>query len=191
MTNLAILYQSTYGHTEKVANYVKEGASVEGVKVTLYKVEDVIKNLDLLDSADAIIFGTPTYMGSASAVMKQFMEASSKKWFNLEWAGKIAAGFTNSGQLSGDKLFTLMELSIFAAQHNMVWVNAGLPNSSKEEGHGGKPADINRVGCYLGLMTQSDGADVEKTPSPGDLESAKMFGAHVANAAKRWVKGGK
>lgn len=187
--SIAVVYSSGYGHTAKVAEYIKEGASIDEVLVTMYKAEDITENLGVLDNAHAIIFGAPTYMGSANAGMKQFMDASSAKWFEGAWQDKIAAGFTNSGSLSGDKLSTLIQFAIFAAQHGMVWVNAGLPTVTKESGHGGKPEDVNRIGSYLGLMTQSDNAAPEKTPSPGDLKSAELFGRHVAEAAKRWVKG--
>lgn len=190
MTNIAIVYHSGYGHTNKVAEMIKLGAeSISGASATLYSSESAINDLDTLDTADAIIFGAPTYMGSISAQMKQFIDASSMKWIKRAWDGKIAAGFTNSGSLSGDKLSTLIQLSLFAAQHGMAWVDSGLIAPSKDSGHGGKPEDINRIGSYLGLMTQSDNAPPENTPSPGDIESAKLFGAHVAKRTLQWTKG--
>lgn len=190
MITIAIVYHSGYGHTKKVAEHIKQGAeSVTRTTATLYDSDSAINDLDALDNADAIIFGAPTYMGSASAQMKQFMDASSMKWIKRAWEGKVAAGFTNSGSLSGDKLSTLIQFAILAAQHGMMWTDAGLPPASKDSGHGAKPEEVNRIGSYLGLMTQSDNAAPEDTPSPGDIESAKLFGAHVAKRAARWKKG--
>ena len=107
---IAIVYHSGYGHTEVVANHVAKGARDAGAEVSIIKAEEVAKSdegpWDKLNEADAIIFGSPTYMGSASASMKAFMEASSKVWFTHGWKDKLAAGFTNSGAINGDKLNT-------------------------------------------------------------------------------------
>ncbi len=77
---------------------------------------------DVLDAADAIIFGCPTYMGSLSAAMKLFMEQSSKRWLARTWQGKFAAGFTNGGGVSGDKLAVLQQINLIchAAWHVVV-----------------------------------------------------------------------
>jgi NAD(P)H dehydrogenase (quinone) len=72
---------------------------------------EAIEKIDDLDQADAIIFGTATYMGNIAAEMKKFMEASVKKWFAATWKNKVAAGFTNSSSFSGDKLNTLRSCS--------------------------------------------------------------------------------
>ena len=110
---VAIVYHSGYGHTAVVAEHVAKGAGeVPGVEAALYKVEDLASPdngpWDQLAAADAIIFGAPTYMGSASAPFKQFADASSKVWFTQGWKDKLSAGFTNSGSWSGDKLNTLI-----------------------------------------------------------------------------------
>lgn len=103
--SLAIVYHSPYGHTAKVARHIEQGAQQAGVQVSLMNVEQI--DWDVLDTADAIIFGCPTYMGSISAAMKVFMEQSSKRWLARTWQGKLAAAFTNGGGLSGDKLAVL------------------------------------------------------------------------------------
>ena len=130
MAKIAIVYHSGYGHTAKVAEHVRKGAASTGAEVTLYKAEDLASPesgpWNELNAADGIIFGAPTYMGSASAQMKQFLDATSKAWFTDAWKDKIAAGFTNSGSLAGDKSSTLNQFSTIAAQHGMVWVNFGL-----------------------------------------------------------------
>ena len=186
---VAVIYHSGYGHTKVQAEAVRDGAAeVPGVAVHFLTVDEAEEQFDLLNRVDAMIFGAPTYMGSASARFKQFMEKGSKAWFEQSWKDKLAAGFTNSGSQSGDKLNTLMELSLFAAQQGMVWVSLGLMpgnNSTK-----GSPEDINRIGAYLGAMAQSDidaGPDV--APPPADRATAKLLGKRVAEMAVRWRAG--
>lgn len=193
MTTVAIVYHSGYGHTAAVADHVAKGvASVPGVTARLYKAEELASPetgpwADLA-AADAIVFGAPTYMGSASAPMKQFMDASSKVWMSQGWKNKVAAGFTNSASWSGDKLSTLSQLAVFAAQLGMVWVGTGmLPGNNTSAG---SPQDINRVGSFLGLMTQSNadqGPDV--APPQSDRKTAELFGQRVAETAVRWKAG--
>lgn len=182
MARLAIVYHSGFGHTAKVAEHVRRGAvAVAGVEVQLFAVEDV--DWKILDAADAIVFGAPTYMGSVSAAFKHFMDQTSRQWLKQRWQDKLAAGFTNSGGLSGDKQGVLLQLQTFAAQHGMLWV----PLPLMPEGTG--PEDRNRLGSHLGLMTQADNAPAEITPPAGDLRTAEWFGRHVAERALRWVAG--
>ena len=99
-----------------------------------------------LDESDAVVFGCPTYMGNVSAGFQAFAEKTGRRCINGTWQNKIAAGFTNSGAKSGDKLQTLMSLAVFAAQHHMLWVSLGLPpgwNSSS-----GSDQDLNRLGFW-------------------------------------------
>ena len=186
MPKAAIAYYSGYGHTARVAEEIKAGIEAHGVQADIYETKRLINQLDLLDDANTIVFGSPTYMGGPAAEFKQFADASSKKWFEQKWKNKLAAGFTNSGSLSGDKLASLQAFSILAAQHGMIWISTGMMPIQRDHGHGGKPEDINRVGSYLGLMTQSDHAEPSQTPSPGDVESAKLFGQRIAEVTKRW-----
>ena len=119
-TRIAVVYHSGYGHTRKVAEAVARGAgSVEGVESLLISVEDIDGHWDALEQVDGIVFGAPTYMGSASAEFKKFMDATSRNVFakGSKWADKVAAGFTNAASRSGDKLATLQQIAIFAAQH--------------------------------------------------------------------------
>ncbi|MFH7765237.1 flavodoxin family protein [Acinetobacter sp. BSP-28] len=170
--SLAIVYHSPYGHTAKVASFIAQGAKQTGVQVHCMNTEQV--DWDVLDQADAIIFGCPTYMGSLTAALKLFMEQSSKRWLARSWQGKIAAGFTNGGGLSGDKLAVLQQINLFAMQHGMLW--AGLPFMPT----GRSAQDINRMSSFLGLMTQSDNAPAEITPPEGDLQTATQFGEYLA-----------
>src|ERR1700755_3310421 len=106
MRRIAIVFHSGYGHTRRVAEHVAKGvaasdATVESIAIDADgKVPDAAWQ-SLLD-ADAIIFGTPTYMGGPSWQFKKFADASSKQWFAMDWKGKVAAGFTNSASMTGD-----------------------------------------------------------------------------------------
>lgn len=189
MTTVAVVYHSGYGHTAKQANAVADGArAVAGTRVHLVPVDQIDQHWGNLEAADAIIFGSPTYMGSVSAPFKAFMDASSKVWMQQKWKDKLAAGFTNSGSLSGDKLNTLIQLAVFAAQQGMIWVSAGMtPGSNTTKS---RPDEINRIGSYLGVMAQSmvdAGPDI--APPPADLETAKALGGRVAQLARQYQIG--
>lgn len=151
MTQIAIVYHSGYGHTQKQAEAVAAGAaSVTGVKAILIPVAEAETRVAELTAADAIIFGAPTYMGSVSGPFKTWMDTTSKVWG--QWNGKLAAGFTNSASQSGDKLNSLVQLAIFAAQHGMIWVSLGLmPGNNNSKG---SVNDLNRLGSFLGAMAQ-------------------------------------
>jgi NAD(P)H dehydrogenase (quinone) len=188
MAKVAVVYHSGYGHTEVVAHHVLEGAaSVKGVTTKLFNVDEVISAPEKLNEFDAIIFGAPTYMGSLSAPFKVFMDATSDVWVKQAWKDKLAAGFTNSGNMSGDKFNSLVQLITFAAQHSMNWVSLGLMNESTQPGkQNGDPACVNRIGSFLGVMTQSDNLPPAQTPPIGDLKTAELLGIRVAQAALRW-----
>ena len=179
MTTVAVVYHSGYGHTAEIAKAVARGAAgVKGIKAKLISVADVEKHWQDLDEADAIIFGAPTYMGSASAPFKAFMDASSKVWFTQGWKDKIAAGFTHSGSQGGDKFNTVTQLFTLAMQHGMIWVGLGLMpgnNSSK-----GSLNDINRLGSSTGSLTQSNVDQGAEAIPASDLKTAEHLGTRVA-----------
>jgi NAD(P)H dehydrogenase (quinone) len=155
MPSVAVVYHSGYGHTKVLAEAVARGAaSVDGAKVQLVDVDDVGMHWDALHAADAIVCGSPTYMGSVSAKMKAFMEATSKHWIMLKWRDKIAGGFTNSASQSGDKLNTLIDFVIFAMQHGMIWM--GLDIAPGNNSSTGSVQDLNRLGAFVGAMAQSN-----------------------------------
>lgn len=185
---VVVVYHSGYGSTAKQAQAVADGAQqVPGVAVQLISVDTIEQHWADLDAADALIFGTPTYMAGPSGVFKTFMDATSKVWAdNLRWKNKIAGGFTNSTNMNGDKLNTLMSLSLFAAQHGMQWVGLDLYggwNSST-----GSAEDLNRLGSWIGAMAQSP-ADASTGPSASDLKTAAHLGQRIASLAKQWVAG--
>lgn len=189
MAKIAIVYHSGYGHTAVQAEAVRRGASdVAGSDVSLIPVEERAENWDIIDAADAIIFGSPTYFGSASAQFKAFLDETSGRWLEGRWANKLAAGFTNSAGMSGDKLATLQQINHFAMQHGMVWIGLGLPPGNNTST--GSPEDLNRLGGFLGAMSQAD-ADVppEVAPSGSDIRTAEYLGRRLAEAADRWLAG--
>jgi len=183
VTSIAIVFHSGYGHTAKQAEAVRDGAATAGT-ATLHPI-DAEGNLpdgtwEALAAADAIIMGSPTYMGS---VFKKFADASSKPWFGQAWKDKVAAGFTNSASINGDKAGTLDYLYHLAMQHGMVWIGTGLmPSNSKAANRN----DVNWLGSFSGAMAESPSdSSPDERPVPGDLETARQFGARVAAYAAR------
>lgn len=186
MTTVAVVYHSGYGHTAEQAKAVARGVSkVSEVKAVLLNIDEAQQDWTTLAQADAIIFGSPTYMGSVSGPFKTFMDASSNAWYARDWKNKIAAGFTTSASQSGDKLNTLIQLAIFAAQHGMIWVGMDLlPGNNNSQG---SVNDLNRLGSFLGAMAQANadqGADL--APIPSDLLTAEHLGERVARITQQF-----
>lgn len=189
MSHTVIVYHSGYGHTRKQAEAVHQGAAgVAGATAELLEIsaegELPAGGWQKLEAADAIVFGAPTYMGGASWQFKRFADASSKPWFGAKWKNKVAAGFTNSGSMNGDKLSTLHYQFTLAMQHGMVWVGTGMvPANTKAATRN----DVNWLGSFAGAMAQSPvDSSPEEGPLSGDLETARLFGARVAETAARW-----
>ena len=189
MSHTVVVYHSGYGHTRKQAEAVCKGAAgITGASAELVEInaEGQLAEgaWEKLDAADAIVFGTPTYMGGPSWQFKRFADASSKAWFSSKWKNKIAAGFTNSASLNGDKVQTLNYLFALSMQQGMVWVGTGMmPANSKAA----QRNDVNWLGAFSGAMAQSPSdSSPEEGPPPGDLETARLFGARVAETAARW-----
>jgi multimeric flavodoxin WrbA len=184
MSKIVIVFHSGYGHTRRMAESVAQGAGGELLAI------DAEGNLpeggwEKLAAADAIVMGSPTYMGSVSWQFKKFADASSKPWFGQAWKDKLFAGFTNSASMNGDKLSTLHYLFTLAMQHSGVWVGTGLmPSNSKAAGRN----DINYVASFSGAMAQSPSDASVDEMLPGDLETARLFGARVATMAARLNK---
>jgi multimeric flavodoxin WrbA len=181
MAKAVVVYFSGYGHTKRIAQVVAEAAKTELVEI---EGEGQVSEAGwaALDNAQAIIFGTPTYMGSAPWQFKKFADASSKKWFTRAWQDKVFGGFTNSASLNGDKQVTLIQLQTLASQHGGIWVSLGLmPANTKSATRN----DVNNLGGSVGALVQSPsdvGAD--EVPS-GDLETAKQYGVRVVEIARR------
>ncbi|MEW2482631.1 flavodoxin family protein [Mycobacterium sp. NPDC049093] len=176
---IAVVYHSGFGHTSTLADAVAAGARDGGADVTVIHVDTMSdEHWDLLDNIDAMIFGCPTYMGNVSAGFQTFAEKTGRRCMDGTWRDKVAAGFTNSGGKSGDKLNTLSSLVVFAAQHHMHWVNLGLSTGwnhsfSSED-------DLNRLGFFLGAGAQTN---VDANPDqvhPSDVRTCHHLGQRVA-----------
>jgi NAD(P)H dehydrogenase (quinone) len=183
MSHIVIVYHSGYGHTKKVAEAVAEGSG--GALLAI----DAEGNLpeggwEQLAAAKAIVFGSPTYMGSVSWQFKKFADASSKPWYSQVWKDKLAAGFTNSASMNGDKLSTLHYFFTLSQQHSMLWVGTGMmPSNSKAA----KRDDINYVASFAGLMTATPSDASADEMVAGDIATAKKFGERIAAATAKFV----
>lgn len=192
MTQVAIIYHSGFGHTEVLAKDVARGVEAAGGAPVLLAIEPGQTNFDsffaVANESDALIFGSPTYMGTVSAPMKAFMDASAAVYFTKQWKDKLAAAFTVSGSPSGDKLNTLTSLAIFAAQHGMLWIGTGQNPGNNDDTSAATDVE-NRLGSFIGAMAQAANDSAEVTPKAGDRATAASLGARVAGAAARWKAG--
>lgn len=179
MSKVVVVFHSGYGHTAKQAEAVAKGAGADLVAID--SNGDITEDQwALLDGADAIIFGSPTYMGSVSWQFKKFADASSKAWFTQKWKDKIFGGFTNSATMNGDKHSTLHYFMTLAMQHGGLWVGTGLmPSNSKAA----KRDDVNYVGSFAGAMMQTPSDASADEVNAGDLETARLYGERIAAAA--------
>jgi len=191
MTKVAIVYYSGYGHTAKLAEAVMAGA--KSVSDTIVSMLAISKTGDLpeggwdtLAAQDAIIYGSPTYMGGPAWQFKKFSDESSKPWFTGAWKDKIAAGFTNSATVNGDKFSTIMYMMTLAMQQSQIWIGTGLmPANKKANG----PSDMNWSGGFAGVVAISPAdASPDEAPVSGDLETGKHLGKRVAEYAAKTRK---
>ncbi|MEB3292926.1 MAG: flavodoxin family protein [Synechococcales bacterium] len=194
MVTVAIVYFSGSGHTHLMAEAIASGVNqISGTQAQLFRITGAQitegrwqdpEMLAQITQAEAIIFGSPTYMGGIAAQFKAFLDAASEAWFAQAWKDKVAGGFTHSSSLSGDKQGTLLYLAINAAQHSMTWVNVGdIPSA-----YLGKTDGVNRLGSFLGVMGQSpmDMSGKAAELDPGDRLTAERYGDRIAEATKRW-----
>lgn len=187
MAIVAVIFHSANGTTEKLASLVMSGVlSLQGVDVLKVEIlgSDIVEGryqnqeiLDSLDNVDAIIFGSPTYMGSVSAQFKAFADATGDKWSEKKWSDKIAGGFTIGSNLSGDQLMTMQYFQVFANQHGMIWGSLDIPGGCDPEGR-------NRLGAQSGLIAHSK----DNTLNEIDLVTAKYLGLRIAKLAARYSK---
>ena len=181
MTIIGVVYFSGSGTTSKLAESVIAGATDAGVKVLDLPIigADIIEGrwanddmAEALDSCDAIIFGTPTYMGSVSGQLKTFMDAMAPRWFTQSWRNKVASGFTASSLPSGDKPGAFTAITTFAMQMGMIWVGTA---ASFSEG-------LNPGGFYFGAGATASTPD---QLTGIDLNTGRHLGKRVAEIAKK------
>lgn len=199
MARIAVVYHSGSGRTGLLADAVWRGAArVEGVEADLLRItpdqldarmrwwdDDIMTKLG---AADGVIFGCTTLMGMPSAPFKAFMEGAFDPWWKQGWKDKFAGGFTNSASLNGDKTNTQIQLLVFAAQMGMMWVPMG--DHPGANWSGGGEDDVNRLGAFLGPMSQSlaDVPAAQATP-PSDLVTGERYGERFARIVRKWADG--
>lgn len=183
MAKVAVVYFSGYGHTKVIAETFANEIAAQLIAID---ANGDIQEADweTLNQADAIVFGAPTYMGTAPWQFKKFADATSKAWFTQAWKDKVFAGFTNSASFNGDKQVTLIQLQTLASQHGGLWVSLGLlPANTKAATR----QDINNLGGSVGLLVQSPSdASVDEIPS-GDLDTAKAYAKRVLAITEKLV----
>lgn len=175
---ICLPYFTGFGHTARLARAIADGIG-DARLIDVKAITDA--DWDALDAAPAIVFGSPTYMGSTAAQFDLFLEGAGERWDSHAWTDKLAAGFTVAMHASGDKLAALQRMSVFAAQMGMIWVGQaaiGAPVKPDQPG-------INRDGSWLGLMATA-APETEQKISSGDLETARRFGQRIAMASARW-----
>lgn len=178
---IVVVYFSGYGHTQKIAEAVASGAQARLLRI------DQEGNLpangwDQLAAADAIVFDSPTYIGKVSWQFKKFIDESSKVWAAMGWKDKLAAGFTNSAGMNGDKASTLGVLFTMSQQHGMLWVGTGMmPSNTKNS----KRDDVNYVASFAGLAATTPADASADEVVRGDIETARVFGQRVSATLAR------
>ena len=175
-SSIVLVYHSGYGHTERVAAAVARGAGAQTIRV------DEQGNVPAdawvrLDQARAIVFGSPTYMANVSWQFKKFADATSAVWAKQGWKNKLAAAFTNSAGINGDKLVALQTIFALSQQHGMLWVGTGMmPSNTKEAVRD----DVNYLASFAGLMAATPADASPGEMHPGDLKTAELFGKRIA-----------
>ena len=179
---IVIVYHSGYGHTTKVVEAV---AATSGAQLLAIDAEGKLPEggWEALVAAKIIVFGAPTYMGMANWQFKRFADASSKPWLAGLWTDKLAAGFTNSAAMNGDKHSTLHYFMTPTMQHNMLWLSIGMMSSNSKAA---SRDDINYLGSFARLMTTlpSDASINEMVP--GDMATAKKFGERLVTTLTKF-----
>ncbi|GAA3732505.1 NAD(P)H dehydrogenase (quinone) [Sphingorhabdus rigui] len=199
MTKVLVLYYSSYGHIEAMAEAVAEGArSVEGTIVDVKRVPELVPDEvaaaahikvdqaapiatpDELANYDAIIFGTPTRFGNMAAQMRNFLDQTGGLWFANALVGKVGSVFCSTASQHGGQETTITSFHTTLLHHGMVIV--GLPytfkgNSEMGEISGGTP---------YGATTLA-GNDGSRMPSENELAGARFQGNHVAQIAGKLI----
>ncbi len=197
MAKILVLYYSSYGHVETMAEAVAEGARrAEGVEVTVKRVPELVPaevaekagmKLDQgaavatpgeLADYDAIVFGTPTRFGNMAAQMRDFLDQTGGLWAKGALVGKVGSVFTSTGTQHGGQETTITSFHTTLLHHGMVIV--GVPYaceglSNMDEITGGSP---------YGATTLA-GGDGARRPSENELGIARFQGEHVARIAAK------
>jgi NAD(P)H dehydrogenase (quinone) len=199
MTKLLVLYYSSYGHIEMMAEAVADGArGIDGTEVTVKRVPELVpeevakKSGFKLDQSapvaepqeladyDAIIFGTPTRFGNMCAQMRNFLDQTGGHWLNGTLIGKVGSVFASTASQHGGQESTILSFHITLLHQGMIIV--GLPYAAK----GQLSLDEISGGSPYGATTISAG-DGSRWPSANELELACFQGRHVAAITRKLV----
>jgi NAD(P)H dehydrogenase (quinone) len=197
MTKVLILYYSSYGHVERMAEAVAEGArEVSGAEVTVKRVPELVPEelakksgykLDQpapiaepneLPDYDAIIFGTPTRFGNMCAQMRNFLDQTGGLWQNGKLIGKVGSVFTSTATQHGGQESTVLSFHTTLLHQGMVIV--GLPYSAKEQ----MSLDEIMGGSPYGAATIA-APDGSRKPSEMELKLARYQGRHATEVAAK------
>lgn len=199
-----IVYYSMYGHIHQMAGAVAEGAKeVKGAAVEVRRVPETLPesvlgkmgaleaqkhlahvpvcSVEELESADAIIFGTPTRFGNMCGQMRQFLDATGQLWARGALVGKVGSVFASSATQHGGQESTILSFHITLLHQGMVIV--GLPYAFQ----GQMRIDEITGGSPYGASTIAGGKG-ERMPSENELAAARFQGKHVATIASRLFK---
>lgn len=174
MSKTVVVYHSGYGHAQRIAQFVAEGADAQLIAID---AEGNLSEAQWADvnAADAIILGSPTYMGTVSWQFKKFADATSKQWMSRVWKDKVAGGFTISSNMSGDKLTTIQYFITLTMQLGMIWVGQAEMNDGIH----------NRLGSSSGVMAQCGPTEPADKIPQNDLDTAKAYGKRVSEVATK------
>jgi len=201
---LYIVYYSMYGHIHRMAQAVADGANeVQGAEVIVRRVPETLSQdilgkmkaldaqrefsnipictVDELESADAIIFGTPTRFGNMCGQMRQFLDSTSILWSKGSLVGKVGSVFTSSNTQHGGQETTIISFHFTLLHQGMIIV--GLPYAFQ-----GQMRTDEITGCSPYGASTIAGAQGERMPSKNELEGARFQGRHVATIASRLMK---
>jgi NAD(P)H dehydrogenase (quinone) len=196
MTDVLVLYYSSYGHIATMASSVAEGAREAGARVTVKRVPELvpeevarkagyiiepdvpIATVAELPKYDAIIFGTPTRYGNMAAQMKNFLDQTGSLWSRDELVGRVGSVFTSTGSQHGGQESTILSTHVVLLHLGMVVV--GLPYTFK----GQLRMDEITGGAPYGATTLAEGVDgTDRRPSRNELDAARFQGRYVAEIA--------
>jgi NAD(P)H dehydrogenase (quinone) len=196
MSKVLVLYYSSYGHIERMAEAVAEGARQAGADAVIKRVPELVpeevarkSNFKLdqkapiatvaeLPDYDAIIIGVPTRFGNMAAQMKNFLDQTGGLWAQGKLIGKVASVFTSSNTQHGGQESTILTTHVVLLHLGMIIV--GLPYSFPGQMD---MADI--TGCSPYGASTIAGADGSRQPSDNELAGARFQGRHVAEIANK------
>lgn len=130
--SIGIVYFSAGGTTKSIAEFIGEGVHAKKLSAKIFEIkpEDIEQGryrdesaLEQLDNCEAIVFGSPVYMGSVTAQFKAFLDATSPRWSTQAWNLKYASAFVVGGYEDGDLHHALNYMKVFTQQHNMRWLS--------------------------------------------------------------------